>query len=348
MSCLSPANLALTCGVLALLACGENTTPTSPATSSDGALAPSVAAGAGTWTTVAPGSDVSGISVGVAPNSTGQDIVYTFGGFDGDGGALNRIGAYNPATDTWTYRDSPTFETQRFSTNGVAKLGNKLYFSGGYNSSEGSIDTGNKTLWAYDYRANKMIRKADLPIAGAEGVSGVINGKLYVLPGVCAGDRYPEPGYCAQPRTRRFFRYDPATNTWIIRASAPHFHRLGAAGVINGKFYVTGGFDENQLSADLDVYDPATDTWRTLAPLPRPGRGFGAVIHGGLFVAGSDNSYFYNPATNRWSTKAAPKVGHSGLARAAIAGRAYLFAVGGSHLGQFDEQVTNGTEKYTP
>jgi N-acetylneuraminic acid mutarotase len=334
---------------LVTLGCAPDESPTQPGGAEEpGAGAPALTVVANSWTTVSPGMDVSRIVAGTAPNAAGQELVYTFGGFDGFDGSLNRIGTYNPATDTWTYRDSPRFETGRFWANGVAKLGSKLYFSGGYNSID-VFPISTRTLWAYDYGHNLITRKADMPIYSAEGVSGVINGKLYVLPGVCGSDNYPQPGYCADPRTRRFFRYDPATNTWISRAQVPHFHRRGVAGVINGKFYVAGGFvDEFQPSADLDVYDPTTNTWRTLAPLPAAGGGLGAVIHAGLFVVSGSHSYFYNPATNKWTIKAAPKTFHAALARAAVAGKSYLFATGGSHSGQFDEELSNGTEKYTP
>jgi N-acetylneuraminic acid mutarotase len=145
----------------------------------------------------------------MAPNSAGQSIVYTFGGTSSDeGGTGLAVRAYNVATDSWTGRSSRVFV---YSSNGVGKIGSKLYFSGGYNDHEGSLS---RQLWAYDYSSDRMIAKANLPISSAEGVTGVINGKLYVLPGACSGEGYPGAGYCAVESTRRFYRYDPTTNTW--------------------------------------------------------------------------------------------------------------------------------------
>lgn len=311
-----PPLLALPLTMLALLACGETTNPTQPEMSGNPELAAlSLAAAPNSWTPRAAtpyGSDIFGYDLGMAPNSAGQSIVYAFGGTsDEEGGTGKSVKAYNVATNTWTGRSSMVGV---WYSNGVAKLGNKLYFSGGYNEPETPPSFTNE-VWAYDYSNDRMIKKANLPIFSAEGVTGVINGKLYVLPGACSGERYPNPGYCAEEPTRRFYRYDPATNTWVTRRQAPHFHRFGAAAVLDGKLYVAGGVGQGGSAVTaLDVYDPATNTWRTLAPLPRGGAVSGAGLSGGLYVvvqgfngtSPDHRLYAYNRATNRWNAKAAP------------------------------------------
>lgn len=294
--------------MLALAACGENVTPTQPDVGGDpGPAALSPAAAPNSWTLKAPPpfpERTFGFDLGTAPNSAGQSIVYTFGGTFEDGGTGLGVAAYNVATDTWTKRLTRIFTLQ---SNGVGKIGSKLYFSGGNNQ----FDLSEKALWAYDYSGDQLIRKADLPIYSAEGVTGVIDGKLYVLPGACDGARYPAPGSCADYPTRRFYRYDPATNTWATLREAPHFHRRGAAAVLDGRLYVAG---EVGGLADLDVYDPPTDTWRTLAPMPVGGAASGTALQGQFFVVvkGSDVSspviraYAYDRVTNQWKARAAP------------------------------------------
>lgn len=330
--------LAVALGVLTLAACGENVTPTQPEIGGEAAPAAlSLAAASNTWTpTAAPPftPDIYGKDIGMAPNSAGQSIVYTFGGTSSDeGGTGMVVQAYNVATDTWTGR-SWSSRVFVYNSNGVGKIGNKLYFSGGRNDHEGSFSN---QLWAYDYSSDRMIAKAGLPIFSAEGVTGVINGKLYVLPGACSGQLIG-PGYCATEPTRRFYRYDPTTNTWIQRRSAPNFHRQGAAAVIDGKFYVAGGFvnQSSDPTAALDVYDPATNTWTPLAPLPTAGGASGAALGGQFYVVvysfdGTTpvlHAYAYNPATNQWKAKAAPDfVGPS--TRVILDGRPRLFMVGG-------------------
>jgi N-acetylneuraminic acid mutarotase len=136
-------------------------------------------------------------------------------------------------------------------------------------------------------------------------------------------------------------------------ARSPHFHRNGTGGVINGKFYVAGGFNNFDRVAYLDVYDPATNSWRTLAPIPTTGRVIGAVLRGKLFViAGSGSerrAYAYDPGTNTWKTRAAPQWDHDALVRVTLDGRPYLLAVGGYHGPNSNlPYIPNDRELYTP
>jgi N-acetylneuraminic acid mutarotase len=149
-----------------------------------------------------------------------------------------------------------------------------------------------------------------MPKATAEGVTGAIDGKLYVLPGICSNLNWPrDPRYCETEPTRQLYRYDPATNTWDTRRPAPNYHRGAGGAVLDGKFYVVGGG-----TAALDVYDPRQNTWRTLAPIPTGGSGTATAIQGRLFVVTNGMSrdpsllraYSYNPGTNTWKALAAP------------------------------------------
>lgn len=307
----------LTLGALGLAACGDSAAPTQPDTPGGAAPVLSLAAARNSWTLRAPPPFVEefhGFDLGMAPNSAGQSIVYTFGGTDGEGGTGFTVKAYNVATDTWT-GGSNDARVGVFDLNGVGKLGSKLYYSGGSNDA-GAVPNYVNQLWAYDYAHDRLIRKADMPIVSGQGLTGVINGKLYVLPGVCSADLYPQPGYCAEEQTRRFFRYDPATNSWVSRRQSPHYHWGGIAGAIDGRFYVAGGktSEFGQDVTALDVYDPATNTWTPLAPIPTGGAGSGAVLGGQLYAfvehfngtTPEIRGYAYNPTTNQWKAKAAP------------------------------------------
>jgi hypothetical protein len=326
---------------LVLLACGEATTPTQP-DSSARTVQSLAAAAANSWTARAASpfsEEFYGFDLGTAPNAAGESIVYALGGTDAEGGTGFSVQAYNVATNTWTRRLSRVFV---FDFNGIAKIGSRLYFSGGFDYSSGDRAASNR-LWAYDYSQDRMIAKAGLPIFSAEGVSGVIDGKLYVLPGICSGDGYPNPGYCVEERTRRFYRYNPVTNSWTSRRQAPHYHRQGAAAVMDGKLYVVGGFKDFHPVADLDVYDPATNSWQTLAPIPTAGSAIGAVLGGQFYVlvqqfSGTSSyylSYAYNRSTNQWKAKAAPSFdqtlggfrGGGALTKVTLGGGAGLFMV---------------------
>lgn len=316
-------------GLFAIASCGDDT-PTQPTSLNGSPIAtPSLAAASNSWTekaSILADQYFGGYSVGMAPNAQGQSIVYVIGGSSsGDGSTGYPIEAYNTVTNTWTYKSS---SADAFGLNGVGKIGSRLYFSGGADYGSGSFAYHN-TLWAYDYTNDRMVRKANMPVLSGNGVTGVIYGKLYVLPGTCATEFYPTAGYCVGEAIRKLYRYDPSTNSWATRAWAPHFHKRGAAGVINNKLYVAAGFHDFDGVSDLDVYDPANNTWKTLAPFPGgAGGATGAVIHGQLFVVGSGGAYAYNPATNKWTAKAAPPPTGDGLTRVSINGSPYLFLPG--------------------
>lgn len=331
--------IAATAGLL--LACAEQTSTEPDLRSAEAEQL--AAAASNTWSPRAPQGS-GGIYerfAGTAPNPAGQSIVYVFGGTDGQGTGFG-TGAYNVSTDTWA---GGRATVEAYAANGVGKIGNRLYFAGGYNDVE-TPNSFTNLLWAYDYGRDRLIPRAPLPIFGAEGVTGVISGKLYVLPGTCSGERYPMAGYCAEEPTRRLFRYDPSTNTWMSRRQAPHVHRQGAAAVIGGKLYVAGGFDGFDPTTALDVYDPGTNSWRTLAPIPVGGRAIGSALAGKLHVLVGTKHYSYDPKTNRWRTLASSQYPHDALLKVQLDGRAHLLAVGGNHGPNID--LPNPSELYTP
>jgi N-acetylneuraminic acid mutarotase len=337
---LSPLHLVLGFGVLA--ACAEDQNPTQPESGPNALLSAATAAAfaSNSWTIMAAprdGAFMNGASAGVMPDASGNPVVYMLGGGDDDGGWSTSVLTYRVATNTW---GSQGFEPRIdvFNSNGAVRIGNLLYISGGENYAGGGFGIAGG-FWSYNPATNVKTQKANQPKITAEGVSGVIDGKLYVLPGVCSGDNYPSPGYCETEPFRRLFRYNPATNSWVTKKQAPHFHARGAGGAINGKFYVAGG----RFTNVLDRYDPSTDTWTTLAPIPVTASAVtdvrGTVFQGKLFVVSSHfnsslgrtlfDAFSYDPATNVWTRKARPTYTHSDIVAITWNGKPYLLAVGG-------------------
>jgi Kelch motif len=340
--------LVLALGALTLTACSEDRGPTQPESGTEPASAGSLAASLApnTWTLKAPGPAEIGISAGVVPDASGQSIVYVLGGTDGAGSSGAAVGIYKIGTNTWSGKNSVGESVDVYNSNGVGRIGNTLYISGGdsYLGGSGHIDG---SFSAYNPATNTLTDKPLVPKVTASGVTGVIDGKLYVLPGRCSTDYYgSSPYYCVSEPIRTLFRYSPTTNTWTWKRPAPHYHANGAGGVINGKFYVTGGTDRA-----LDRYDPATDTWTTLAPLPTAGAARGAVLQGKLFVvvrtATGRRAYAYDPATNTWSSKVAPRYYHDDIVPITWAGKPFLLAVGGVP-GEYPYLKGNPTEVYAP
>jgi N-acetylneuraminic acid mutarotase len=348
----SPVGLVLALGTLALAGCGEDRTPTQPESSAQpGPAAPlAQALTPNTWTLKAAPPNylfVNQLSAGVVPDASGQSVVYILGGRDEDGGSGASVATYRIGTNTWSVKSYEP-RVYVFNSNGVGRIGNTLYISGGESYSGGSwfVDG---SFSAYDPATNTLTQKPNPPKSTADGITGVIDGKLFVLPGICS-TYFTGPTQCDHEAFRRLFRYNPATNLWATKKSSPHFHSYGAGGVIGGKFYVAGGEDTLGLVAALDRYDPATDTWKTLAPLPVAGHARGAVILGKLFVVITIKSefwaYSYDPATNTWTRKAAPKWDHPEIVPITWGGKPFLLAVGGIHWDP--GALPNPTEVYAP
>lgn len=319
----------LTFATLVLVSCSDDVTPTQPETGGGQNSSPAaLALASNTWAPRAPLLLLGdGFALEEAPNAAGQSIAYVFGGLDEDGDPVYGIQSYNVTTDTWG--GGPGFFSAAF-TNGVGKIGNRIYLTGG--RIDGVNFTVFKTTWAFEPSTNRLFQKADMPKATFSGVTGVIDRKLYVLPGFCTGE-LDIPGHCEPGGpSRQLYRYDPAANTWVTRRQAPHYHTHGAAGVIDGKFYVAGGTTPFGFLTDLDVYDPATNTWKTLAPLPSADEErWGAVLQGKLFVVARSQvtikAYAYDPVSNRWKTRVAPPV-EGPIVRVGLDGQSRLLLVG--------------------
>jgi N-acetylneuraminic acid mutarotase len=323
--------LALALGAFALLSCNDTSDPTQPGPVPDRPLTPEFAWASNSWQTRAPmPTGRAHHAVGVAKNASGQSILYVFGGVDTESNDLSTIEAYDYSSNSWTTK---TARFQGARTNGVGQIGEKLYIAGGLiNAGDGPEI--HKRLVIYDPALDVTAGGADLPRPIADGITGVIGGKLYVLSGIC--------GECPTAITsKRFYRYDPATNTWSYLPWSPRSHRWGAGGVINGKLYVAGGINEDgSLSSSLDVYDPVTNKWTARGPLPeRVYLAAGAVLNNKLYVIGGNGApdrssktvYVYDPAANTWTTKAPLITDRYALAAATLTtfGNTKILALGG-------------------
>ena len=102
--------------------------------------------------------------------------------------------------------------------------------------------------------------------------------------------------------------------SWDAAASSPIPRVEGSAAVVNGKFYMFGGFINSALQATnrVDVYNPANNTWTRLADMPvavthlTPAVDFDTVWFVGGFVGANPgpattNVWKYNVVSNLWS-----------------------------------------------
>jgi N-acetylneuraminic acid mutarotase len=285
---------------------------TEPATSSptDGGIDAAVASNSWITRAALPGTERTGLTTAVVPNAAGERILYAIGGSSSlsdqptgiTTGGLTTVQAWNASTNTWTNRAPLPIDL--YMSNGAVTIGGKIYVSGGRNNGDKNFV---QSLYVYNPATNKWTRKTDMPFASWGGVSGAVGGKLYVI--ACGGEEQ-----CDAFERLVVLRYDPATDRWTILAVTPNALGQPLGGVVNGKFYVTGGPD-----GALMMYDPASDTWTPKAKLPKHRLAGAAATAGGkLYVIGGyevepapdfgrtlvRKTSVYDPATNTWSEKA--------------------------------------------
>jgi subtilisin family serine protease/N-acetylneuraminic acid mutarotase len=87
--------------------------------------------------------------------------------------------------------------------------------------------------------------------------------------------------------------YDPAADAWSAAADAPHPFAGAGSAVLDGELYVVGGRTgaDSVVTAGVMVYDPVADAWRTVADYPEPvvNQACG-VVDGLLYCAGGQGA----------------------------------------------------------
>jgi len=333
----------VTLTVLGLAGCGaESTEPTPPATLAP--ITPELAVTSNTWLTRRDMPiDRIFMTVATVPKAAGQSIVYAIGGLRTmTRTSLGEVRAYNVTTNTWDYwrKDMPA---ALYQTNGAGVINGKIYISGGVPYAWTKLANGpRKSLFVYDPAKDTWTRKKDMPEVGGLGVTGVIDGKLYVISDCFeVGSAIPQWGECwaipgGRPGVSNFFRYDPATDSWARLPSPRHtYFSFGAGGVIDGKFYLAepngGG-----ASQDLEVFEPATNSWSTRAEPPSDLRPSFGTLEMKLWVFGLYGINIYDPATDAWTSRpltTSADVADMQASKVFVGGKARFELVGGSRPG---------------
>lgn len=283
------------------------------------------------------------LTAAVVPNAAGQSIVYAIGGRTGGYGSLSRVQAYNVATNTWSWKAE--FPRALYALNGAGVINGKIYVSGGLGTNWSANGIISSQLYVYDPATNSWTRKRDMPSGGADGVTGVIRNKLYVVttcyePGGESDYYFAD---CAEadwtgskPPISYFFRYNPATDRWVTLPRPGGMYHMGA--VLYDKLYVTDG-------KTVEIYDPLTNLWtvRTsggqvrldAAAVAQAARLY--LFGGRQFTPGVGwlpvrSARVYNPATDTWTTAAPLPNARNGIAAARVFldGRPRIEVIGGS------------------
>jgi N-acetylneuraminic acid mutarotase len=248
--------------------------------------------------------------------------------------------AYDPTKNAWTVL-RPLPEARHHIT--LSAVNGLLYGVGGFTG--GFPDwRAQPTMFIYNPVANTWSKGTDLPVARAEGISAVVNDKIYLIGGRIRAteDARLFNDHIDSVRNEVF---DPTTKRWSARANAPTARNSAASAVIDGKIYVVGGrkFLRNpdrtnrQVNVpNLEVYDPKLDRWETRSPMPQAQSGLAATtLNGKLYVFGGEQwtpeqkvlaqSWVYDPKTNVWSALPPLPTPRHGLGASAVGNRIFVF-----------------------
>ena len=218
----------------------------------------------------------------------------------------------SPSCTPSTWQLGPPQDPARYAFQSALGSDNKLYVAGG-----GAAD--NVTFFdqvsRFDPTTNAWSNVAPLPVALSQGTMGAWNGKIYVAGGFLGGTAV----------TNALQIYDIATNTWSSGPNIPTSPGVEAAAgaVVNGKFYVMGGDDFNNLLNTNFVYDVASNSWSTGATLPDSRTNNYATATGGLIyvfggltslapLTATDTLLRYDPVANSWANLGSAGTGGHG------------------------------------
>jgi len=208
----------------------------------------------------------------------------------------------NATEDSWVTREPiPTIRRDL----GVAVVNGKIYAIGGRNDN-GYLSTNEE----YDPVTNTWTTKTPMPTPRSDFGIAVFQNKIYCIGGIIDfnWDKYGEGILCAFNEV-----YDPLTDTWETKTSMSTKRQRPKANVVNGKIYLIGGFQYQDLpppytTIELDlneVYDPETDSWTTKTPIPNTPYGpASATINNKIYVISgfqSDLNQISDPESDTWS-----------------------------------------------
>jgi hypothetical protein len=244
------------------------------------------------------------------------------------GEPITRVESYDPATDTWA-TNTPVPEMRVAPA--TAAVAGKIYVIGG-DSGAGIRDT----VLIYDPGLDSWSSGAPMPGGPRAGMgAAVLNDKIYVVGGF--GSDY----------LTRTEVYDPATNTWTNQPPLAFARFTPGAGGLNGRLYVSGGYNSLGPETTLEIFDPATGQWTNGIPMPEGHTGPAAVLDGKLYFAGGGPAprtsvVAFDPVWNTWTALTPLNVGREDMGAVADEAAHRLYVVGG-----YDRAYLKSLEVFT-
>ena len=261
----------------------------------------------------------------------------------------------NIAAKEWEVISQLPTKRWAFST---AVVDGKIYLIGGTPfKNENGGPLGLSTVEVYDTQNNSWQRLTDMPTPRLSSETAVVDGKIYVVGGF---SWIGIPGVDIK-MLKVVEVYDPQTDTWSRKQDMPTPRRYFGTGVVAGKIYAIGGwndFEEPQRLNQMEVYNPVSDTWGKQADMPtRRDDVKAAVVRDTIYVLGGAGwprvgwgpvlatIEAYQPKTNRWHKKADMPHLTAGFSTVVVDNKIYLI---GGHGGVGFEEYLKRVEVYDP
>jgi N-acetylneuraminic acid mutarotase len=149
--------------------------------------------------------------------------------------------------------------------------------------------------------------------------------------------------------------YDPASDTWTLKASMPTPRSGFGVAVYQNKIYCIGGWTHsgiyNNGTGANEVYDPATNKWETKSPMPTVPAAdrlvTASVVNDKIYVIAVNAERFvreYDPLTDLWTTKTPPPHYITSFVSFVIDDKIYTI---GSDSGNFFEIYDPATDSWS-
>jgi N-acetylneuraminic acid mutarotase len=192
-----------------------------------------------TWTTRNPMPTLRNQAAAAVWNGK----LYVMGGENASSGTLDTLQVYDPASNIWTTLASmPAFKGRR--DHAAAAIGDTIWVVGGATTATAT------SLLAYHPGTDTWFVRSNIPTPRYGPAAAVLNGRLYVAGG------YGTVGTPGETAVLEI--YDPSTGIWSTKRSMQYARAAAARGllVVNGRFYVAGGFLSTQKVAAVEFYRP--------------------------------------------------------------------------------------------
>ena len=202
------------------------------------------------------------------------------------------VESYNPSNNAW--RSGYTAMPVAWTNFPAAAYQDKIYCFCQTRSNPGYVYD---TASVYHSVNNPWSAIAQMP-KPVLGSASQVGGKIYVV-GI-----YSERAGLSSNLNQM---YDPATNTWTLKAPSPIPVSYSVSVVLDGKIYVFGTTSDCNAT---QIYDPQSNSWKVGPSMPftltfgSGGATTGIYAPKRIYLFGQEGTLVFDPQTETWSTGA--------------------------------------------